>query len=586
MAEGRVQRRLAAILAADVAGYSQLMGEDEEGTLAALTAHLTELIEPCIAEHQGRVVKTTGDGLLAEFASVVDAVRCAVAFQEGMGERNTDAPGDRRIEFRIGVNLGDIIVQNDDVYGDGVNVAARLEGLAEPGNVVVSGKVHEEVRTKLDISFDDIGLQEVKNIADPVHAYRVALDAPTDNSSLPTHTEALFRLPSIAVLPFVNMSGDQEQEYFSDGVSEDLITALSRIRLFRVVSRSSTFAYKDKSPDAREVAKELDAGYVVEGSVRKAGNRVRLTAQLIDGATGSHLWAERYDRKLEDIFDVQDELTETVIGSVAPSVRRAEQQRSRQKSPEGLDAWDLYQRGMWHHYQSTKEHNAEARTLLKRAIEADPQFGPAYSGYVWSCMLNTLFGFEEGYSGHAKIAAQKAIELDHEDATAHHALGAIYYINRDHDDAILQFQRAISLDPSFASAYHFLGMALVNSGRAREALAPVHTAIRLSPRDDFIGPFHARLAVAHLYLREHDQAVEWARKAMSLGSIPWPCHVYLTSALAHLGCEEDAKRALNGLLEVRPGTTQDFVRQHLTTTNWDDLDHLIDGLCKAGLTEN
>ena len=392
--------------------------------------------------------------------------------------------------------------------------------------------------------------------------------------------------PSIAVLPFENLSGDLEQEYFSDGITGDIITALSRIRKFFVIARGTTFTYKGQAVNVQVIAKDLGVRYVLEGNVRKAGNRVRISAQLIDGDTGNHLWAERYDRELEDIFAVQDELTEVVIGAIAPQVGKAEQQRARLKPPDNLDAWDLYQRGMWHHNRRwSKEDNVEARALFKRATEVDPQFGPAYSGYVWSCMRNTLFGFEEGFSGHALRAAQVAVELDTGDAMAHHALGAVHYMNRDHEAAIPEFELAISLDPSFATAYHFLGSALVNSGRAREALAPVHTAIRLSPHDDGFGAFHARLALAHLFLKEYDQAVEWGRKAIRLGGIQWPVHVFLTSALGHLGHNEDAKQALDGLVEILPGITYAFVRQHLTTTNTDDMDHLLDGLRKAGLSE-
>jgi len=389
-----VQRRLAAILAADVAGYSRLMGDDEEGTLAALTAHLAELIEPCIAEHRGRVVKTTGDGLLAEFASVVDAVRCAVAFQEGMAERNSDTPGDRRLEFRIGVNLGDVIIQDGDVFGDGVNVAARLEGLAEPGGIVVSGTVHEHVRSKLDLGFNDLGPRSVKNIAEPVRAFGVRLedDLPAAAGFGPSEPLPLSDKPSIAVLPFVNMSGDPEQEYFADGISEDIITALSRIRWFLVIARNSSFSYKNTSPDVRDVARDLDVRYVLEGSVRKAGGRVRVTAELIDASVGSHIWAERYDRDLADIFAVQDEITQTVVGAIEPELSCAEQERARQKPPDNLDAWDFYQRGQWHFNRITPEDLARAKVMFQRAMDLDPGFGAAYAGLATACFYQYVLG--------------------------------------------------------------------------------------------------------------------------------------------------------------------------------------------------
>ncbi|MCZ6771063.1 MAG: adenylate/guanylate cyclase domain-containing protein, partial [Proteobacteria bacterium] len=422
-----VQRRLAAILAADVAGYSRLMGEDEEGTLATLTAHLKELIEPCIAEHRGRVVKTTGDGLLAEFASVVDAVKCAVAFQEGMAERNTDTPEDRRIVFRIGVNLGDVIVQDGDVYGDGVNVAARLEGLAEPGSVVISGTVHEHVRAKLDFDFDDLGFQDVKNIAEPVHAYSIgmakavtSIEDPEPSTSLPLPDK-----PSIAVLPFDNLSGDPEQEYFADGISEDIITTLSRSHWFFVIARNSSFSFKGTSFDVRQVAQELGVRYVLEGSVRKVGNRVRITAQLIDATTGNHVWANRYDRELDDIFAIQDEITEAIAGEVGPSFVAAEAKRAARKAPENLDAWDFAMRGNWHLWRSSREDFAEAKLLFRKAIALDPDSSNAQAGLALACQLEAGAGWaddlaesrEEGFR-----AAQRAVALDDQNAWAHVAL--------------------------------------------------------------------------------------------------------------------------------------------------------------------
>ncbi len=365
MAEPRAERRLAAILAADVAGYSRLMGADEEGTLAALKAHRRELVDPTIAEHRGRIVKTTGDGLLAEFASVVDAVRCAVAIQEGMAERDAAVPEDRRIAFRIGVNLGDIIIDEDDIYGDGVNVAARLEGLAEPGGICIGRAARDQVRDRLDLDLEDIGEQAVKNIARPVRVFRVKLPAPEAEAPAAL---ALPDKPSIAVLAFANMSGDPEQEYFADGIAEDIITALSRFRWFFVIARNSSFTYKGQAVDVKQVARELGVQYVLEGSVRKAGNRVRITAQLIDALTGRHVWAERYDRDLTDIFAVQDEITETIAGAVAPSFVSAEARRAERKRPEDLDAWDLALKGNWHLAQSGRENVAAAVSLFEAAI--------------------------------------------------------------------------------------------------------------------------------------------------------------------------------------------------------------------------
>ncbi len=581
------QRRLAAILAADVAGYSRLMGEDEEGTLATLTAHLKEHIEPCMAEHRGRVVKTTGDGLLAEFASVVDAVRCAVAFQEGMAERNTGITKDRRIEFRIGINLGDVIVQDDDVYGDGVNVAARLEGLAEPGAVVVSGTVHEHVRAKLDFSFDDLGPQEVKNIAEPVRAFCVR-SRPGVAASSETAPDAPLPMPdkpSIAVLPFANMSGDPEPEYFSDGITEDIITALSRIRQFFVIARNTTFTYKGKAVDVQAVARNLGVRYVVEGSVRKAGNRVRIMAQLIDGDTGNHIWAERYDRELEDVFAVQDELALTLCGAIEPELAKSEQRRIRSKAPENMDAWDCCQRGMWLMQKSQKDVIAEARGMFERAMELDPEFCRAFVGYVGTYAHGRIVGYLEGDRDKALHAARRAVELDNEDAWSHWALGAIYRVDRDLVAAISEFSQAIQLNPSFAEAHAWLGESLSCSGRAEEAVPCIEQAIRLSPRDPWIGITHNRMGRAYLFLRQHENAVEWSKSALRHQNVGWPSAANLASALCHLGRLDDARRALDEMQKFQPGITIGFVRDHTTVTHSDYMDHLIDGLRKAGLPE-
>jgi adenylate cyclase len=351
MAGERVERRLAAILAVDVAGYSRLMGADEEGTLAIMLAVRRELGDPKIREHRGRIVKTTGDGLLVEFASVVDAVRCAVEVQREMLARNIDVPAERRLEFRMGINVGDIIIEDEDIFGDGVNIAARLEALAEPGGICLSAAAHEQVRDRLDIAFDDMGDQQVKNITRPVRVYSVGSrsSGPQDETQVVLPSSTALRLtekPSIAVLPFQNMSGDAEQEYFVDGIVEDIITGLSRIKWLYVIARNSTFVYKGRAVDVKQAGRELGVRYVLEGSLRKAGNRVRVTAQLIEAETGSHVWAERYDRPIGDIFDLQDELTLNVIGAIEPSLRQAEIERAKRKRPENLDAYDLYLRAL------------------------------------------------------------------------------------------------------------------------------------------------------------------------------------------------------------------------------------------------
>ncbi len=376
-----VQRRLAAILAADVAGYSRLMGEGEEGTRTRFNAHLRELIEPTIASRRGRIVKTTGDALLVEFASVVDAVQCAVEIQKGMAERNADQPDDRQIVFRIGVNLGDVIIEGDDIHGDGVNVAARLEALADPGGVVISDKVHSEIRNKLDLGFDDLGPQEVKNIAEPVHAFSLGLGKAVNSMGEPETPTSLPLpdRPSIAVLPFNNMSGDPEQEYFSDGITEDLTTALSRFDGLFVIARNSAFSYKGEAVDVKRVGQELGVRYVLEGSVRRAGDRVRINAQLVDAETDRHVWAERFDRQMDDVFELQDDIVASIAATVGPEITLAEIERARGKRPGTLDAWDHYLRAIAAYHRMTKDDVADAISLLEEAITVEPEFANAYA---------------------------------------------------------------------------------------------------------------------------------------------------------------------------------------------------------------
>jgi adenylate cyclase len=374
----RPERRLAAILAADVVGYSRLIGVDEEGTLLRLKAIRAEVIDPAIAAHRGRLVKTTGDGLLVEFASVVDALRCAVEVQREITERGGDGPPDRCIAFRIGIHQGDIVVENGDIFGDGVNVAARLEALAEPGGICVSARVQEDAAGRLDLAFADLGEQNLKNIARPIRAYRVEpqkASTPPAEAPLPLPDK-----PSIAVLPFQNMSGDPEQEYFADGMVEEIITALSRIRWLFVIARNSSFTYKGQAVDVKRVGRELGVRYVLEGSVRKGGDRVRVTAQLIDAISGAHVWADRYDRDLDDIFAVQDEITASVTGVIEPTLAEAEQRRVLRKPPERLDAWEAYQRGLWHLHRSGREETKTAQTLFRQAIALDPNFAPGHYG--------------------------------------------------------------------------------------------------------------------------------------------------------------------------------------------------------------
>ncbi len=563
--------------------------EDEEGTFAALTAHLKELIEPCIGEHRGRVVKTTGDGLLAEFASVVDAVRCAIAFQEGMAERNTDTPEDRRIVFRIGVNLGDVIVQDDDVYGDGVNIAARLEGLAEPGRVVVSGTVYEHVRAKLDFGFDDLGPQEVKNIAEPVHAYSVGMaKAATSTEQLETSKPLpLPDKPSIAVLPFQNMSGDPEQEYFSDGITEDIITALSRIRQFFVIARNTTFTYKGQAVDVQTVARDLGVRYILEGSVRKAGNRVRITAQLIDAETGNHLWAERYDRDLEDIFAVQDEITLTVVGAIEPELSKAEIERARTKKPDDLGSWELYHRGTAHFYRRSREDLIEAQGYFQRAIGADPNFAPAYAGSANAHYYNVTFGYSDAPEDEREAAmakAQMAVDLDPDDPFAHAILGFVSYVRRS-DHAIRALERSLDLNPSSALTHSGMGFALADVGRFDEAFQHHDEAVRLGQRDPTLPQIVARRSATQYWAGKYEEAIEGMKQVVSHPNARlWLYYAVIVASLVKLGRIDEARNAARQVQELYPGVTLKIVRE-AAYSGTENLDHFVEDLRKAGLPE-
>ncbi len=513
MVSQRTQRRLTVIQATDIVGYSRLMEADEAATLDQLRTLRQELFDPKLAEFGGRIVKTMGDGVLAEFASAVDAVEHAIDIQTTLAERNADVLEDRRIVLRIGINIGDVVVEDDDIFGDGVNVAARLEGLAEPGSIYVSDDVRRQVDGKVRAAFDDLGEQSLKNIERRVRVYPVAA-APSEGAGNSDDDEKLqlSDRPSIAVLPFDNMSGDPEQEYFSDGIAEDLITALSRIRHFDVVARNTTFSYKGSSPNIREVSRELGARYVVEGSVRKSGNRVRVSAQLIDGTTGNHVWAERYDRDLEDIFAVQDELTLTLVAAIEPEMNKSERQCAVTNRTENLDAWELYHRGMWHMSRQTSEDFREASSLFERAMELDRNFAPAHAAYAQCYARNYLMGSYEGDRDRALKAARHAVELDNEDSMAHLSLGHVQMIDRDHERAIAEFETATRFNPGSAQAHHFLGTALVHAGRAEDALPHLAEALRLSPADPNAMLFNSRIALAHLYLGDNDSAAEWSEK--------------------------------------------------------------------------
>ncbi len=583
-----MERRLAAILAADVVGYSRLIGADEEGTLRTLSAY-REVIDGLVAAHRGRIFGTAGDSVIAEFASPVEAVRCAAKVQQELGKRNADVPEDRRMEFRIGVNLSDVVVEGENLLGDGVNIAARLEMLAEPGGICRSGTVFDRVDGKLDLTFDDLGEQEVKNIAKPVRVYGVGIDR-TGSTADARASKPLppADKPSIAVLPFTNMSGDPEQEYFSDGMTEDIITALSRVRWFFVIARNSSFAYKGRAVDVKQVAGELGVRYVLEGSVRKGGARLRITAQLIDGATGNHVWARRYDRELADIFELQDEITETIVGAIEPELGKAERKRAKSKKPGNLDARDVYQRGMSHLYRYTKADLAEARTLFGQAAELDAELGAACSGLAEAYYFEVVYGFAESVSDNREKAlepARRAVAIDAEDAGAHCTLGRVHYLRREHDAAIPELEAALELNPSLALAHYGLGAAMVFSGRARESFRHLETAIRLSPHDPNMGSCLVRSADAKYLMADYEGAVEWALKALRQPNFQWSRYAVLLAALGQLGRDDEAQRYLAELLRQRPDFSVSFVREIHLFSDPGDFDHYLDGLRKAGVAE-
>ena len=551
------QRRLAAIVSADVVGYSRLIGADEAGTLAALRAHRAELIDPLVARHGGRIVKTMGDGLLLEFPSVVNAVKCSIEVQDGMVARNSDIAEGRRIVLRIGINLGDIVIDGDDIHGDGVNVAARLQAASEAGGLALSGASYESLGSLVDAVFEDGGQQRFKNITRPIQVWRWRSGAPVARVSLatPDATLPLPDKPSIAVLPFDNMSGDAEQEYFSDGLTEDLITALTHWRRFPVIARNSCFAYKDRAVDIKQVARELGAGYVLEGSVRKGGARVRITAQLIDGQHGHHLWAERYDRDLDDIFAVQDEIVQRIAAVVAPELDKAELQRSTAKQPEDLAAWDLCLRGKQLLRGNSREANADARDLFLRVIAVRPDYADAHAGLAQSLNQDIIIGTTDdriAVATQAMAAAANAVRHDESSSWAHQELSTAYQLLDRTDDALAEARVAVKLNPYDAYALHALGNKSDLAGDPG-GIGFMEKAQKLNPEDAQRHTHLTFLARAYLSLGDCAAAIERARQAIRRRPDYAAAHYVLGIASGRMGRLEDARAALKKCDELSPG---------------------------------
>jgi len=590
MAEEPPKRRLAAILAADVAGYSRLMGEDEAGTLSALKARRKEILQPVVSKHHGRIVKLMGDGVLVEFASAVNAVVCAVELQGAMAAANKDLPEDRQISLRVGINLGDVMVEDGDLYGDGVNIAARLEALAEPGCVFVSSKVRDEVVGKLGIGFEDLGPQSLKNIAEPVRAYRVS-GVPAVAVAAPKNATDK---PSIAVLPFTNMSGDPEQEYFSDGITEDIITELSRFRSLLVLARHSSFAFKGRAVDVTEIGRKLGARYVIEGSVRKAGNRIRITAQLVEAATGSHLWAERYDRNLLDLFTLQDELARAVAATVGARIEAAGRARAAALSPNALQAYDLLLRAKALHLKFTKNDNEQARLLAQRAIEIDPTNAQAHAYYANAC-LNIYLAYWapdlDRFRAEALEFAKRAVTLDDGDNSARWILGLVHNSRSEYEEARFHIERALENNPNDTEARGVFAILLNSIGQPEAALEQFELIRRLNPFE--LSWFPLIKGWVYFNARRYDDAIA------SLKQLPEPVNdarAVLAASYAHAGRSPEAKAMLNEFLRVAeddmaviPGRRLEdwgtFFRGMCWYQRQADHDHLMEGLRKAGWPE-
>ncbi len=626
------ERRLAAILIADVVGYSRLMAEDDAGTIQTLTAYRS-LITSLVGDHHGRVVDSPGDNLLAEFPNALDAVQCAVEIQGVLRVRNQSLAENRRMLFRIGVHLGDITAEGDRVYGDGVNIAARLEGLAQSGGICISSSVRDQIRQRLDVALEDLGDQDVKNIAEPVRVFRVAMpgeaasELPPSSRRVPRSAAAVavvlvlvaaavafwsvydpaelrpvprtaqplpgFRgAPAIAVLPFDNLSGDPDQEYFADGITEDLITRLSYTQWLPVVARNSTFVYKGKAADVKQVGQELGARYIIEGSVRRSDDTVRITAQLNDATTGRHLWAKQYDRDFRDLFALQDEIVDEILKAIDPSLKRAERERAMRKDPQSLDAWDLVQRGLAHARKFTKGDNRQARDYYQQAVALDPLWAEAHAFVAWTHMVDIGAAWTDSRDdslAELRAWSERAVEADRQNSFAQLMSGRAHQLSSEWDQAIQAYESAIRLNPSNANARQYLGQALTSAGRSQEAIPVLEDALRLSARRDMSDLLTA-LARAHFASREYEagvargrEAIPWAREK----SVGFAVVNYLTLAAnySELGRDDEAQAAVQKVLLVVPELSLAGVRLGLSYTDPDLAERAVDALRKAGLPE-
>lgn len=589
----RVERRLAAVLAADIAGYSRLMGRDEERTLAELKLLRKTLVDTSIASHRGRIVKTIGDGLLVEFVSAVDATRCALEIQQAMVEHNAGVPQELRIEFRIGIHVGDIIIDENDIFGDGVNIAARLEGIAKPGGICISDDAHRQIRGKMDIILDDMGVQTLKNIAEPMHTWHVrpaaGVASPSRSAGKPSQAgaPALPNKPSIVVLPFDNMSAEAGQDYLADGIVEAITAALSCIRSFFVIARSSAYTYKGRATDVRAIGRELGVAYLLEGSVQKAGDRLRIIVQLIETEGGAHVWNSRYDGRLDEYFDLQDRITQQVAGALQPSIHMAEIERSRRKRPQDLGSYDYTIRAMPHVWVLEREESGKALELLETALAIDPEYPLALALAGWCHAQRSVYNWADDIADSktkARSLAERAANLSGDDPLILTVLAAVNTFVRNYGTARVLLDRALALDPNCAWAWSRLGWIENYSDRPQEALRHFERALRLSPMDPMNFNNYAGIGSAHEVAQDYDKAVEFYRRALQ--ERPHATWIYrnLASALAGAGRVEEAKAAFAEMMRSYPGLTASRFKEAMVFSGA-TLDRMVRFLQGLGLAD-
>ncbi|WP_170481827.1 adenylate/guanylate cyclase domain-containing protein [Ruegeria arenilitoris] len=582
-----MSRRLAAILAADVVGYSRLMEVDEQGTLAALRKS-RDVIESLIAENHGRIFGSAGDGLIAEFASPVQATRCAIAVQThfAIDCREMTEP---QLKFRIGINLGDVSTEGDNLLGNGVNIAARLEQIAEPGGVCLSSTVYDHLMGILDLPLEDMGEQQLKNISRPVRTWRWSPAVANVSGDDGERTKEVYSKPCIAVLPFDNMSVDPEQEYFSDGLTEDIITALSKHRWLDVIARNTTFAYKGQSPNVTSLAAEFGATYVLEGSVRKAGKRIRVTGQLIDTSTGAHIWAERYDRNLEDIFELQDEITQTIVGRIEPEIGLAIRQKIEKAPRPDINAWDAFHLGVANFYKFTSEGNNEAQRLLLRARELDPNYAEAHGMWAYATILGMVYWDTEpdpALMDEALVAARQAVSLDSQNALLYMLMGRVQLARKEYRAALAENEKAIQLNPTLAPAFCALGDSLAYEGRYEEAELQFEKAVDMSPNHPQLWAFLSYGSLNFLFDRQFEKALDWAERAADIPNCQYWALAHATVALAYLDRIDEARQMKNRLLRERPDFSQKFAEKKLFFLKREEQMALyLEGLEKAGISD-